>query len=164
PPLGRGAAPVRNGAAPRRGGRGRGRRARGAAAARRGARRDRRGGRLRGRLRVRAPARARTARGVPDRPPRGGRSARGHRRLGDLPAARGARASPERPRRRVVKVLVTGAHGKVGRALTRRRALAGHGVRATDLTRPAWDRLDPGEPEDYLDEDGRLRGGLSAPG
>ena len=61
------------------------------------------------------------------------------------------------------RILVTGAHGKVGRTLTRRLALAGHDVRTTDLTRPAWDRLDPGEPEDYLDEDGRLRGGLSAP-
>jgi UDP-glucose 4-epimerase len=52
-----------------------------------------------------------------------------------------------------VKVLVTGAHGKVGRALTRRLALAGQDVRATDLTRPVWDRLYPNEPEDYWQAD-----------
>jgi nucleoside-diphosphate-sugar epimerase len=52
-----------------------------------------------------------------------------------------------------VKVLVTGAHGKVGRALVPRLAEAGHDVRATDLTRPVWDRVDPGEVEDYWQAD-----------
>jgi nucleoside-diphosphate-sugar epimerase len=52
-----------------------------------------------------------------------------------------------------VKILVTGAHGKVGRPLVRALADAGHDVRATDLTRPVWDRLDPGEPEDYWQAD-----------
>jgi nucleoside-diphosphate-sugar epimerase len=52
-----------------------------------------------------------------------------------------------------VKVLVTGAHGKVGRALVPALAAAGHDVRATDLTRPTWDRPDPGEPEDYWQAD-----------
>ena len=37
-----------------------------------------------------------------------------------------------------MKVLVTGAHGKVGRPLVRALAEAGHEVRATDLTRPIW--------------------------
>jgi nucleoside-diphosphate-sugar epimerase len=49
-----------------------------------------------------------------------------------------------------VKILVTGAHGKVGRALVPALMRAGHDVRATDLTRPTWDRLeDPREAEDY---------------
>jgi nucleoside-diphosphate-sugar epimerase len=53
-----------------------------------------------------------------------------------------------------VKVLVTGAHGKVGRALVPALMHAGHDVRATDLTRPAWDRLeDPREAEDYWQAD-----------
>ena len=52
-----------------------------------------------------------------------------------------------------MKVLVTGAHGKVGRPLVRALAEAGYDVRATDLTRPVWDRLDPGEPEDYWQVD-----------
>jgi UDP-glucose 4-epimerase len=53
-----------------------------------------------------------------------------------------------------VKVLVTGAHGKVGRALVPRLMRAGHAVRATDLTRPSWDRLDdPREAEDYWQAD-----------
>jgi len=52
-----------------------------------------------------------------------------------------------------VKVLVTGAHGKVGRALVPRLAGAGHDVRASDLTRPVWDRVDPSEPEDYWQAD-----------
>jgi UDP-glucose 4-epimerase len=53
-----------------------------------------------------------------------------------------------------VKVLVTGAHGKVGRALVPALIRAGHDVRATDLTRPQWDRLDdPREAEDYLQAD-----------
>ena len=52
-----------------------------------------------------------------------------------------------------MKVLVTGAHGKVGRALVPRLAAAGHEIRATDLTRPLWDKVDPGEPEDYWQAD-----------
>jgi UDP-glucose 4-epimerase len=52
-----------------------------------------------------------------------------------------------------MKVLVTGAHGRVGRALVPTLAAAGHDVRASDLTRPSWDRVDPGEPEDYVQAD-----------
>ena len=48
-----------------------------------------------------------------------------------------------------MKVLVTGADGKVGRALVPALRDAGYDVRASDLTRPRWDRPDPGEPEDY---------------
>jgi nucleoside-diphosphate-sugar epimerase len=61
-----------------------------------------------------------------------------------------------------VKVLVTGAHGKVGRPLVRALAEAGYDVRATDLTRPVWDRLDPGEPEDYWQADLTDAGAASA--
>ena len=47
---------------------------------------------------------------------------------------------------------VTGAHGKVGRVLTRRLAEVGtRCVRAT--TRPVWDRVDPGEPQNYWQAD-----------
>ena len=52
-----------------------------------------------------------------------------------------------------MKVLVTGAHGKVGRALVRALMRAGHDVRASDLTRPNFDRVAPGEPEDYVQAD-----------
>jgi nucleoside-diphosphate-sugar epimerase len=53
-----------------------------------------------------------------------------------------------------VKVLVTGAHGKVGRALVPALVRAGHDVRASDLTRPSWDRRqDPREAEDYWQVD-----------
>jgi UDP-glucose 4-epimerase len=52
-----------------------------------------------------------------------------------------------------MKVLVTGAHGKVGRALVPTLAAAGHDVRASDLSRPSWDRVDPGEAEDYVQAD-----------
>jgi UDP-glucose 4-epimerase len=52
-----------------------------------------------------------------------------------------------------MNVLVTGAHGRVGRALVPTLVAAGHDVRASDLTRPSWDRVDPGEPEDYVQAD-----------
>ncbi|MEU7853341.1 NAD(P)-dependent oxidoreductase [Nonomuraea sp. NPDC049141] len=43
-------------------------------------------------------------------------------------------------------VVVTGAHGKVGRAATRALLEAGHEVTAVDLTRPIWERPEPGAP------------------
>lgn len=53
-----------------------------------------------------------------------------------------------------MKVLVTGAHGKVGRSLVPALMRAGHDVRATDLTRPQWDRVeDPRQAEDYVQAD-----------
>ena len=52
-----------------------------------------------------------------------------------------------------MKILVTGAHGKVGRSLVPRLVEAGHELRTSDLTRPSWDRVDPGEPEDYVQAD-----------
>ena len=52
-----------------------------------------------------------------------------------------------------MKVLVTGARGKVGRVLVRALMRAGHDVRATDLARPSFDRVEPGEPEDYVQAD-----------
>jgi UDP-glucose 4-epimerase len=53
-----------------------------------------------------------------------------------------------------VKVLVTGARGKVGRALVPALMGAGHDVRASDLTRPTWDRQeDPRQAEDYWQAD-----------
>ncbi|WP_049564304.1 NAD-dependent epimerase/dehydratase family protein [Nonomuraea sp. SBT364] len=45
-----------------------------------------------------------------------------------------------------MRVVVTGAHGKVGRAATRALTAAGHEVTAVDVTRPVWERPDPGEP------------------
>jgi nucleoside-diphosphate-sugar epimerase len=53
----------------------------------------------------------------------------------------------------VAKVLVTGARGKVGRALCPRLVEAGFDVRATDLALPTWDRIGPNEIEDYWQVD-----------
>lgn len=43
-----------------------------------------------------------------------------------------------------MKVLITGAHGKVGRAATQALLDAGHDVLATDLTRPGFERRTEG--------------------
>src|SRR5690606_21062338 len=49
-------------------------------------------------------------------------------------------------RRGSMRVVVTGAHGKVGRAAVQALTRAGHEVTAVDLTRPVWERTDPAEP------------------
>ncbi len=46
-----------------------------------------------------------------------------------------------------MKVLITGAHGKVGRAATQAMIDAGHEVLATDLTRPDFERKPEGTPK-----------------
>jgi len=51
-----------------------------------------------------------------------------------------------------MRVLVTGARGKVGRATVAALMQAGHEVRATDLTPPVFERPEPGEP-DYVQAD-----------
>jgi UDP-glucose 4-epimerase len=43
-----------------------------------------------------------------------------------------------------VDIVVTGAHGKVGRAATQALLSAGHHVLAVDLTRPSFERREPG--------------------
>lgn len=45
-----------------------------------------------------------------------------------------------------MKVLVTGAHGKVGRATVAAIVAAGHEVTASDLTPPSFEREEPGTP------------------
>jgi UDP-glucose 4-epimerase len=45
-----------------------------------------------------------------------------------------------------MKVVITGAHGKVGRAATQALVDAGHQVTATDLTRPVFERQPKGTP------------------
>ncbi|SDH48071.1 NAD-dependent epimerase/dehydratase family protein [Nonomuraea jiangxiensis] len=45
-----------------------------------------------------------------------------------------------------MRVVVTGAHGKVGRAAVKALAAAGHEVTAVDLTRPVFERAEPGAP------------------
>jgi UDP-glucose 4-epimerase len=45
-----------------------------------------------------------------------------------------------------MKLLITGAHGKVGRATTAAALAAGHKVTGVDLGRPSFDRPDPGAP------------------
>jgi UDP-glucose 4-epimerase len=53
-----------------------------------------------------------------------------------------------------MRVLVTGARGKVGRALVPALIHKGHDVRATDVGRPDWDRIqDPDTTEDYRQAD-----------
>lgn len=46
-----------------------------------------------------------------------------------------------------MKIVVTGAHGKVGRAATKALIDAGHDVLATDLTRPGFERKPAGSPD-----------------
>jgi UDP-glucose 4-epimerase len=51
-----------------------------------------------------------------------------------------------------MRVVVTGARGKVGRGAVSALMRAGHDVRATDLFPPVFERPDPGEPE-YVQAD-----------
>lgn len=45
-----------------------------------------------------------------------------------------------------MRVVVTGAHGKVGRAAVKALAAAGHEVTGVDVTRPVFERHEPDEP------------------
>ena len=51
-----------------------------------------------------------------------------------------------------MRVVVTGARGKVGRGAVSALMSAGHDVRATDLFPPVFERPEPGEPE-YVQAD-----------
>ncbi|MCQ2002149.1 NAD(P)-dependent oxidoreductase [Arthrobacter zhaoxinii] len=51
-----------------------------------------------------------------------------------------------------MKVLITGAHGKVGRAVTQAMLDAGHEVMTTDLSQPGFERKLPGAPQ-YMKAD-----------
>src|SRR4051794_18642083 len=50
-----------------------------------------------------------------------------------------------------MRVLVTGARGKVGRAVVPALAAAGHAVTATDLAEPEWDAAPPYVKADLTD-------------
>jgi nucleoside-diphosphate-sugar epimerase len=52
-----------------------------------------------------------------------------------------------------MRVLVTGARGRAGRAIVPALLQRGHEVRATDLAIPSWDREQPGDPQEYLQAD-----------
>lgn len=52
-----------------------------------------------------------------------------------------------------MKVLVTGARGKVGRATVAALLEAGHEVRASDLAPPTFEREQPGDPQEYFQAD-----------
>ncbi|HVD48768.1 MAG TPA: NAD(P)-dependent oxidoreductase, partial [Gaiellaceae bacterium] len=52
-----------------------------------------------------------------------------------------------------MRVLVTGAKGKVGSAAVFALLAAGHDVRASDLARGVFERTLPGEPGEYVQAD-----------
>ena len=52
-----------------------------------------------------------------------------------------------------MRVLVTGAKGKVGSAAVSALLAAGHDVRASDLARGVFERTLPGEPDEYVQAD-----------
>jgi nucleoside-diphosphate-sugar epimerase len=52
-----------------------------------------------------------------------------------------------------MRVLVTGAKGKVGSAAVDALLAAGHDVRASDLARGVFERTPPGEPDEYVQAD-----------